>query len=146
MTYQEWYDDFAQKHKTIVEKLLKKGFDKAQIIEYFDFENMVENEPSFCLLYADKKKCHEIDSLNCYLCACPHFRFNDEGFEVIEGKTKKSYCSINAKEGRLGVYGDTIHQDCTKCTIPHHKRYISKNFDLDWKVCMKNSPTTQRVD
>lgn len=141
MTYQEWYDDFAQKHKTIVDKLLQRGLGKEDIIEYFDFENMVKNEPSFCLLYKESKKCHDIDSLNCYLCACPHFRFNDEGFEVIDGKTKKSYCSIDAKDGRLGIYGDTIHQDCSKCSIPHNKRYIQKNFNLDWKECMKNSPT-----
>lgn len=140
MTYQEWYDAFADKHKIIVDKLLKRGMDKTQIIEYFDFENMVEKEPNFCLLYAQKKKCHEIESLNCYLCACPYFRFKDEGFEVIDGNTKKSYCSIDAKDGRLGVYGDTIHQDCTKCTIPHHKRYVEKNFSYDWREVMKKSP------
>jgi len=140
MTYQEWYDDFAQKHKAIVDKLLKRGFNKEQIIDYFDFENMVESEPNFCLLYAEKKKCHEIESLNCYLCACPHFRFDDKGFEVIEKKIKYSFCAIDSKEGTLGTFGDTLHQDCSKCTIPHHKPYIRKKFDLDWKKCMSDSP------
>jgi len=141
MTYQEWFDDFADKHKVIVDKLLAQGFEKKEIIEYFDFENMVEEEPDFCLLYQEKKKCHEIESLNCYLCACPHFRFSDVGFEVIDGNTKKSHCSINAKDGALGIFGNTIHQDCTRCTIPHHKRYIEKNFHLDWREIMKNSPS-----
>lgn len=140
MTYQEWYDDFANKHKRIVEKLLAKGFDKKQIIEYFDFENMVEAEPNFCLLYQEKKKCHDIEKLNCYLCACPYFRFNDKGFEVIEGKIKKSHCAIDAKEGKLGVWGDTIHQDCTGCSIPHHRRFVEKNFSLEWKEVMRDSP------
>ena len=140
MTYQEWYDDFGDKHKKIVDKLLERGMDKTRIIEYFDFENMLENEPNFCLLYAEKKKCHDIEKLNCYLCACPHFRFKDAGFEVIDGKTKKSYCAIDAKEGKLGVYGDAMHQDCSGCAIPHHKRYVEKNFKLEWREAMKNSP------
>lgn len=136
MTYKEWFDDFAQKHKTIVEKLLKEGFNKEQIIEYFDFDNMVQKEPNFCLLYADNKKCHEMDSLNCYLCACPYFRFKDEGIEKIDTKTKYSFCSIDSKDGKLGVYGDAMHQDCSGCTVPHHKSYIKKHFDYDWKKIM----------
>ena len=136
MTYLEWFDDFAQKHETIVKKLLKKGLNEEQIIDYFDFESMLKNEPDFCPLYAEGKKCHEIESLNCYLCACPYFRFNDKGFEIIDTKTKYSYCSIDAKDGRLGTYGDTIHQDCTKCTVPHHRSYIKKSFDYDWKKIM----------
>jgi len=142
MTYQEWFDAFAKKHKAIVTKLVDKGYNKTEIIEYFDFENMAEHEPDFCLLYKEKKKCHEIESLNCYLCACPHFRYKDAGFEVIDGNTKKSYCSIDAKDGRLGTYGDTIHQDCAKCSIPHHKRYVAKHFNLEWKESMQNCSCT----
>lgn len=140
MTYQEWYDNFADRHKAIVDKLLARGMKKAEIIEYFDFENMLKNEPNFCLLYKEKKKCHDIERLNCYLCACPHFRFNDEGFEVIDGNAKKSYCSIEAKDGKLGVFGNTIHQDCSGCTIPHHHHFVEKNFKFDWKEIMSESP------
>ena len=140
MTYQEWYDNFADKHKKIVDKLRAKGMSKDEIIDYFDFENMVEKEPNFCLLYAEKKKCHDIEKLNCYLCACPYFRFKDAGFEVIDGNTKKSYCAIDAKDGRLGVWGDTIHQDCTQCTIPNHRRFVEKNFSYDWREVMRDSP------
>ena len=137
MTYQEWYEEHANKHKTIVEKLQKKGLSKEEIVEYFDFENMVKMEKDFCLLYSENKKCHDVKTLNCYLCACPHFRFKDEGFEKIENKTKYSFCSIDAKDGKTAIYGDAIHQDCSACTVPHHKSYILKNFDYDWKNIMK---------
>jgi len=143
MTYLEWFEDQATKHKAIVQKLTSKGYNKTEIIEYFDFDNMVQKEKNFCLLYAENKKCHDIPSLNCYLCACPYFRFNDEGFEKVDEKTKYSYCSIDSKDGKAGVYGDTIHQDCSKCTVPHHKSYIEKNFDLDWRLIMQNSITNK---
>ncbi|MBN2816326.1 MAG: hypothetical protein JXQ67_06550 [Campylobacterales bacterium] len=138
MTYEEWYEVFATKHKAIVEKLLVKGYTQEEIIEYFDFDNMVEKEPNFCLLYQEKKKCHDIKKLNCYLCACPHFRFNDKGITQNKGKTLYSYCSIDAKEGSVATYGDAMHQDCTKCTIPHHTKFIDKNFTYEWRDAMKD--------
>ena len=49
------------------------------IIEYFKYDNMKKNEPDFCPLYNLNKKCHEMEDLNCYLCACSYFRFNDKG-------------------------------------------------------------------
>ena len=136
MTYKEWFDDFANKHQSIVQKLIAQGLQKNEIINYFDFNNMVKNENDFCLLYKEPKKCHDIEALNCYLCACPHFRFNDEGVEKIETKTKYSFCSIDSKDGTLGTYGETIHQDCSLCKVPHHRSYIEKNFDYDWKKIM----------
>jgi len=136
MSYISWVQTHALKHKTIVEKLLAKGLSKEQIIDYFDFENMKEKEVDFCPLYAENKKCHEMDSLNCYLCSCPNFRFKDDGLEKKEGKTKYSFCSIDSKDGRAGVYGDAIHQDCSKCGVPHHRTYVEKNFDLEWKNIM----------
>jgi len=68
MTYKEWFDEFANKHQSIVHKLLSQGLDKKQIIDYFDFDNM--------------------------------------------------------------------HQDCSDCTVPHHRSYIGKNFNNDWKKIM----------
>ncbi len=137
MSYKSWFDEHAAKHKKIVEKLLACGNSKEGIIDYFEFENMVTNEPDFCPLYAENKKCHDMQRLNCYLCACPNFRFSDEGVEKIEDKTKYSFCSIDSKDGKAGVYGDAIHQDCSKCGVPHHKAYVEKNFDLDWKKVME---------
>ena len=137
MGYSSWFENHAQKHKSIVDKLLVKNYSKEQIIDYFDFENMKHKEEEFCPLYAKNKKCHDMDSLNCYLCACPNFRFNDEGIEKVEEKTKYSYCSIESKDGRVGVYGEKIHQDCSGCGVPHHRSYVEKHFDLDWKKMMK---------
>ena len=137
MSYSSWFDTHAKKHTTIVEKLLKKGYDKEGIIEYFEFENMVKNEFDFCPLYAKNQKCHEMDSLNCYLCACPNFRFNDDGIEQVKEKTKYSFCAIDSKDGQAGVYGEKIHQDCSKCQVPHTLEYVRKHFGYEWSNIMK---------
>ena len=136
MSYSTWFNEHADKHKKIVDKLILKKYTKEQIIEYFDFDNMVKNENDFCPLYKEPKKCHEMESLNCYLCACPNFRFDDSGIKEIDNNTQYSFCDIESKDGRQGVYGDKIHQDCSKSGVPHHKAYIEKNFDLDWQNIM----------
>ncbi|MBA1438340.1 MAG: hypothetical protein FAF05_05015 [Epsilonproteobacteria bacterium] len=137
MGYLSWFEQHANKHKKIVDKLLRLGKTKKEIIEYFCFENMCQNEKDFCPLYAKNKKCHEIEKLNCYMCACPNFRFNDEGIKRVDRKTQYSLCAINSKDGRQGIYGEKIHQDCSKCTVPHHKAYIEEHFDYDWKKMMQ---------
>lgn len=136
MSYKAWYEAHAAKHKNLVEKLLSTAKTKEQILEYFLFENMVQNEPDFCPLYAENKKCHETEYLNCYFCACPNFRFSDAGVEKTELATKYSFCAIDSKDGKAGVYGDAIHQDCSACIVPHAKSYVEKHFDLDWKSAM----------
>ena len=136
MSYSSWFNAHADKHKAIVEKLQKKNLTTEEIIEYFDFENMLINENDFCPLYKEPKKCHDLDKLNCYLCACPNFRFNDDGVKKVQNRTKYSFCDINSKDGKAGIYGEAIHQDCSGCTVPHHVSYIKKNFDLDWKRIM----------
>lgn len=136
MGYKTWFDTHASKHKKIVDKLIKNNFTKEEIIEYFDFDNMVKNESDFCPLYAENKKCHDMQTLNCYLCACPNFRFNDDGVEKVDNKTKYSFCSIDSKKGALSSYGDAIHQNCSGCDVPHVKKYVKDNFDLDWKAIM----------
>ncbi len=136
MGYRSWLEEHANKHKKIVDKLLSNNFSKTEIIEYFDFENMVKMEKDFCPLYAENKKCHDIEKLNCYLCACPNFRFSDQGVEKIDGKTKYSYCEIESKKGSLSTYGDAIHQNCSGCDVPHVKKYVEEHFDLEWKKIM----------
>jgi len=138
MGYSEWMQKHAKKHKQIVEKLLREGYTQEAIIEYFDFENMKEKELDFCPLYAKDKKCHDIKELNCYLCACPNFRFSDKGIKKVEDKTQFSYCSIESNDGRQGVYGEKIHQDCSRCQVPHTKEYVTKHFDLDWQKIMQD--------
>lgn len=137
MSYTTWFENHAQKHKNIVEKLVAKGYSQEQIINYFDFDNMVKEENDFCPLYKDNKKCHDMQELNCYLCACPNFRFDDDGIKKVADKTQFSFCDIDSKDGEQGVYGDKIHQNCSGCLVPHHKSYVEKNFNLDWKKIMK---------
>lgn len=137
MGYSSWFDEHAKIHKEIVDRLVAEGKTKEEIIDYFDFENMVEKEQDFCPLYKENRKCHEMKELNCYLCACPNFRFKDEGIKKVDEKTQYSFCSIESKDGRQGVYGEKIHQDCSKCSVPHHRSYVDKHFDLDWKKIMK---------
>ena len=134
MGYSEWFEKHAAKHKKIVDKLVKKNFTKEQIIDYFDFDNMVKNENDFCPLYKEPKKCHDMEKLNCYLCACPNFRFNDAGLGSYNEFKILSECSIDNGEKFAGK--GVIHQDCSSCSVPHHKAYIEKNFDLDWKKIM----------
>lgn len=129
MTYQDWMDEHYKKHRKIIERLAHLNDDA--IIEYFLYDNMVEKEVDFCLLYKDRKKCHDMENLNCYLCACPHFRFK-------EGETTKSTCSINSKFGAIFKHENDIHQDCSACIIPHKKSYIKKVFKRNWKLIMKD--------
>ena len=128
MGYRSWFDNHAKKHKQIMQKLQELSDD--EIIEYFKFENMQKNEPDFCPLYAKNIKCHEIKQLNCYLCACPNFRFDDNAPKI------KSYCSIDFKDGKQIESNGFIHQDCSNCTIPHKQKYIKQNFSKDWKDIM----------
>ena len=129
MTYLEWIAEHSKKHKKIIEKLAHLNND--EIIEYFLYENMITNEPTFCLLYKENKKCHDMKDLNCYLCACPEFRLQEK-------KKEKSYCFINSKFGTTCKANDEVHQDCSDCLIPHKKQYITKMFNRDWNKVMKD--------
>ncbi len=114
-----------------------------EVIRYFRFENMVKNEPDFCPLYKDNKKCHDMKKLNCYLCACPHFRFDDEGFKKVEDKTLYSTCDIHSKHGSQYISDNAIHQNCSACLVPHHEAYIKKVFKRDWFAMMKEVSMTK---
>ena len=135
MGYSEWFEQHGNKHAAILKKLAH--LNDAEIIAYFRFDNMLKHEPDFCPLYAQNKKCHEMEDLNCYLCACPNFRFNDEGFQTVKGKTLYSTCAIDSKDGDRYISNDAIHQNCSGCTVPHHETYIRKVFDKDWFEIMK---------
>ena len=136
MTYTQWFDAHGNKHRLLTNRLSAKGLSQEGIIKYFQFENMVKNEPDFCELYKTNSKCHEMPELNCYLCACPYFRFTENPLEK-EGKRIHSYCSIDAKDGAIFEHENNIHHDCSGCLVPHHESYIKKNFDLSWFETMK---------
>ena len=137
MTYEEWFLKQGELHANVMKKLINKTND--EVIEYFKFENMVNNEPDFCPLYKENKKCHDMENLNCYLCACPNFRFKDEGFSKTEdGKTLYSVCSINSKDGDQYIGEDYIHQNCSGCIVPHREKYIKNHFNRNWFEVMKD--------
>ena len=136
MSYTKWYEAHGKKHQAIMSKLTHLSDD--EVITYFRFDNMVKNEPDFCPLYKENKKCHEMEELNCYLCACPYFRFDDKGIKSLEDKTLYSTCSIDSKDGSQFIMDDSIHQDCTACLVPHREAYIKKVFDRDWFKIMKD--------
>ena len=135
MSYSKWFTAHGNKHKEIMQKLTTLSDD--EVIAYFRFENMVEKEPDFCPLYKENKKCHEIEILNCYLCACPNFRFDDEGISKKESKTIYSICNIDSKDGDIFQTEDAIHQNCSGCLVPHQETYIKKHFSRDWFEIMK---------
>lgn len=135
MTYQDWFQQHGKKHQAIVQKL--DHLSDQEVIEYFRFENMVNKEHGFCPLYAENKKCHPMENLNCYLCACPNFRFDDSGFSQQGDQTLYSYCAIDSKDGDQFHTEEAIHQNCTGCTVPHHESYIQKHFSRNWFAIMK---------
>jgi len=134
MGYGSWFQAHGEKHKKIVEKLSHLSDD--ELIAYFRFDNMVEKEPDFCPLYAKNKKCHESEELNCYFCACPNFRFDEDGFEQVEERTLYSTCAIESKDGAQYISESAIHQNCVGCFVPHSEAYIKKEFTRDWFEAM----------
>jgi Zn-finger protein len=131
LSYKSWLDEHGKKHKKIMDKLSHLSDD--EVIEYFRFENMVEKEPDFCPLYKDNQKCHDLKTLNCYLCACPNFRVGEE----------KSHCDIQSINGGQIVAKDGyIHQDCSRCSVPHKEVYIKGQFKRDWAEIMKDAIVT----
>lgn len=130
MTYKEWNEDFTQKRDTIIAKLQKMRFSHKEIVDYFVFENMVKKEPDFCLLYAQNKKCHDTSYLNCMMCACPFFRFDDDGLAKEGDLLIKSECTINSKNAKRFVYEGVVHLDCSDCKVPHTKQFVMKNSKL----------------
>lgn len=136
MTYKEWFINHGKKHSKIVSKL--SNLSDEEIIDYFDFDNMREKEEDFCPLYKKNKKCHDMDNLNCYMCACPYFRFDDNGIFRDGKNIVKSICSINAKESSTITHDGVTHLNCSNCLLPHKKSFIAKNFSRDWFEMMKN--------
>ena len=131
MRYDEWFKIHQQKHQQVLAALEGKSID--EIIDYFDYENMQFHEPNFCPLYKENKKCHDMKELNCYLCGCPNFRYDDEGMETEASKTLYSKCAIHSKDGKQFITEDAIHHDCSECILPHTKEYVKKYFYKAWK-------------
>lgn len=119
MTYTEWAADEAVRKSELVKKLQAQNKSAAEIVAYFDFENMAKEEPLYCPLYSTNTKCHPIEKLNCFFCGCPYFVYDDNGIAVAQEKTVYSTCTINCTKGSKFHTDTAIHQDCSKCTVPH---------------------------
>jgi len=133
MTYLEWFESHSKRHTTLVATL--SHLNDRELIQYFDYDNISQKHPDFCPLFAQGVKCHDMERLNCYLCACPYFRFDDES-KWVDGGRVVSYCSINAKDSATFEYNDTIHNDCSHCLIPHRIGFIRKQFSRNFKEIM----------
>ena len=128
MSYQSWHESHSIKHQNLMRKLSHLSDD--EVIDYFDFENMKIKEKEFCVLYEKNQKCHDIENLNCYFCACPNFRID----------SLKSSCDINSKDGgSIKSKNGFIHQDCSGCIVPHTKKYVKQNFDRSWEKVMSQT-------
>ncbi|MGE3592594.1 MAG: hypothetical protein AB7G52_08890 [Arcobacter sp.] len=133
MTYDEWKIEHATKKANIIRKNNLTEVD--DIVEYFDFNNMVKNELDFCPLYKDNIKCHDIEKLNCYYCGCPYFKVNDNP-KTLGKTTIASTCIIDSKYKDLFYENPDennvikIHCDCSNCYIPH-KVTFTKKYLLD---------------
>lgn len=138
MTYYKWFQEHSKKHQKLIEKLRSKNLTDNQIIDYFDYDNMAKNEIDFCPLYRQHQKCHSIKHLNCFLCACPYFRFNDNGLYVKDGIVTKSLCSVNSKFSKFFVTNNERHLDCSSCKIPHTKAFMKNIVQKSWAEIMKN--------
>ena len=56
----------------------------------------------------------------------------------VDDKILYSCCSIDSKSGSKFVSENSIHHDCSNCTIPHKEKFIKKNFSKDWLKIMKD--------
>ena len=54
MSYSSWFEAHGQKHQNIMKKL--ENLSDKEVITYFRFENMLEKEPDFSLLYKTLNK------------------------------------------------------------------------------------------
>jgi Zn-finger protein len=126
MTYSVWYESHVTKRNALICSLKESGFSDRDIVDYFKWSNMVKVQPTYCGLYAENKKCHTLNELNCLFCACPYFKYNDAGLFEDEGKTVFSLCSIDSKFGTDFVHECSVHQDCSLCLIPHTKHFAYK--------------------
>jgi Zn-finger protein len=130
MTYTEWSNQHTQKRSSLQRKLEGWGLTKEQVIDYFNYDNMVKNQPDFCPLYKSNTKCHDIDNLNCYLCGCPYFECSDEPLETrLDGNKVFSTCTINSKFSNVFSYDNSTHCDCSNCTIPHTKAAALQHYE-----------------
>lgn len=128
MTFEEWKISHNEKFQNVLRKLKDKSTE--EIIEYFQYKNMKINEPLYCELYALGEVCHDMENLNCFLCACPHFLGQDTPLYIERGTYIMSTCTIKSRFRGAFTYNkdDKKYQqcDCSNCHIPHKHSFVRK--------------------
>lgn len=131
MTYSEWKSNHIAKLTAIVEDNVSKPV--SDLIDIFNYDNMVSEYPDFCPLYKEGTRCHNVSDLNCFLCACPYFVASETkpiGI-TFDNKLVMSQCTINSKFAVPFVQSapnqSYVHCDCSSCLVPHHKPAILKH-------------------
>jgi Zn-finger protein len=87
------------------------------IIEHTSFEKRSKRDKSECPYYELEKPCHDIEDLNCLLCACPNY----------ESDTLKGGCRINSSYGKITEHENLPEGqvwDCSNCSIGHDKDFV----------------------
>lgn len=129
MTYTSWAEEHHAKRANLQNSLESKGLSPSEVVSYFDFDNMVKHEPTFCGLYATSTKCHDVDKLNCYLCGCPHFICADTPLSTEDGINTFSKCDISSRKAEVFVHETAAHCDCSNCTLPHKPSVALKHYE-----------------
>jgi Zn-finger protein len=107
--------DFEKAQQEKNNSLIKqKSLKKESFEEFFRYENISKSSKDFCPLYAKNQKCHNIEYLNCFFCACPFYMVDNS----------KTLCAINSRFGKF--IGDTL--DCSDCFVPHRKGFVKKQL------------------
>lgn len=104
------------------------------IIDYMSFEKRSKRNPSLCPQYQGEnpEPCHDVEDLNCLLCACPNY----ESWRLEGG------CKINSKKGKFHYHENLpIGKiwDCSDCKINHTLKEIENYLLKDLEKLMKIS-------
>tara|TARA_Y100000310_G_scaffold49946_1_gene46110 strand:- start:155 stop:577 length:423 start_codon:yes stop_codon:yes gene_type:complete len=96
------------------------------IVEQTSFKVRSKNQPDECPYYPSKGGCHDLNDLNCFLCACPNY----------DSKSFEGGCKIESSLGGWHYHKNLPTRrvwDCSGCFINHSsgeaKDYIKENFD-----------------
>jgi len=127
--------------KTVVKELKTEGIGLTvenipKMIEYMSFEKRSKRDSSQCPYYQKNppEPCHDIEELNCLLCACPNYQSEKlEGGCEIDSKKGKYHHHEKLPEGKIW--------DCSDCKINHSpkeiEKYLLKNLERLIKISEK---------
>ncbi len=123
-----------KRNKQRDEMLERKGLELRQenvegILKATSFTHLSRNKEAGeqCVLYSKGKSCHpNLGSLNCYLCACPHYNngfLEDRDEKILVGRCKvlgEGEYHFSAHFPSVGVW------DCSQCLRTHSEGYVRR--------------------